>query len=319
MEEEGCPQSPAPGLQRDPVRESPSLGARPGEGEATAATSTALPLGQEARVRPGPPTSPSRARTTTDPRPGGGGRGPLGSAPPTRKGAGAAAGAAGGLRRSRGRTRAAPVDAIPPRGLDGDPKTRASGATRGSLLPTPLCIHGGGEGHREARDPSEITRGGGRGPGRSAGFPLALSSEAPGRGRAAVRTGEGGCPTGLRAWVTPGPNLSGDIRREWTSPARGKQRPSICLHCPPPQPLACVEPLPQDWPQGRPSPRTAKLQQQISRFLSSAPADGGFGGSSQTPLPPGSPLDSITCGRLHPRRPPGLGTRNPGATLVPLN
>nr|XP_008526323.1 PREDICTED: neuropeptide-like protein C4orf48 homolog [Equus przewalskii] len=33
MEEEGCPQSPAPGLQRDPVRESPSLGARPGEGE----------------------------------------------------------------------------------------------------------------------------------------------------------------------------------------------------------------------------------------------------------------------------------------------
>lgn len=199
------------------------------------------------------------AEATADPKAGAGGAGRRGAAPPR------TAPAAGVSLKSAAWTWAwgarGPGGNLKPARL----RSLGGGGTRGSLLPTALRIHEGGKGTENPRDPprshsrkvvgpqgwerrgrrgvanscprSERWRGGTRPAGG-----LLPDPEGQRRGRAGVRSREGRFPTAPQ----PGSFLAlispGAIRPDRTLPAGGD----------PLQPLACIEPLPQDRPQGHP-------------------------------------------------------------------
>lgn len=163
--------APGPGLQRDPVPERRRRGARPRVRSAInslAVTSTSLPLSQEIRVLPRggcPRRVPGRQPTR------GAGVEAGSRALPTRKGAGAAPrrppGVAtsvlvGGLVETSGcqvspRLSEGPVPKhVWTRGPDRRARRVPTGATRGPLLRTPLCVRGVEMSTESPSGPSEV-------------------------------------------------------------------------------------------------------------------------------------------------------------------
>lgn len=307
-----------------PQPRSPRPGARPGvrptgKRRGWRSRARAPPLGQEARVRPGPQLTPGPAEGVEgvqaregDP-----------ALPRTAWAAGlsgthaagtwtwgAFPGGAGPWRQQADAkwSPSFPEGTAPP-GEDLKPARiwhLLGGVKRGSLLPTTLRFHEGEKGTEKPSYPSEVTQ-----PGQVVG-PGGWERRAEGEWQVGVRApkverkdlagrrasflagrvgGQAGpsedlgarIPHRLTAWLAPGPDLPGAIQPDRTLPTGGE----------PPQLLECIEPHPQDRPQGH--PETPHRWKQISRFLSLVPAGSGSGGSAQMPPPPGSPPDSNAC------------------------